>query len=885
MTSIQIVEFDYAGLDPETRIVVRQKADELKALLRAAAQNIFDIGARLTEVRDQLQHNKDGGFEAWLETEFGMSRRTAYNFIGVYERFANRANFAQLDIAASALYLLAAPSTPDAAREEALRRAESGERITHKAAKRIVEQKEPEPTEAEIAVARDLIAEALTSWTRPVNLGSISNQARRLPGGADTTKKAVKAAIYRMVEAGNVIEQKDAYGRTVYSLAHDPAVPIDQPAPTVDDDDPSPHELATAFQAKLIEMLSDGPKAYLQLRDALVPDQNDSLRVDALRRALDTLFGEKRIQKDGGRYLLADPAPVVDKHAWLRKYAVQAASVEDFLARYLKASRYTGQGEEYAAVRLASAHAEFAAEGVVSLSHHDSNTGDVVAWFGPESPVIDELNAKFDKEAITILGRTDDGAWHRAIEIGRKLVAAGVWDGQEPIQFDAYALHDRLFGVNAVEPADLVDGPGEDYHILDEETESLKARILGLLANGPLELARIRARLDIALGDQDATRTLRAALAELVNDKRLRQVRDLYIPVKPNDATPPPPANTWAQTRALPDRILETLAAAPLPLEILCDRLEMTGPVQRDQVQGTLCILQIDNRVQELRGMWSVAGEELPADSGEDWLDTEVERPTPAQKDGERILEVLRKYHSSPLGFLFIRTETGLDEADFDRARNYLLSAKLAVQDGKTLKLAPQPKPEPQPDPPIDVVEVNGNGNIHFSSDSEEWYTPADIVERVIQVLTGIDLDPCSNSQEAPNVPAALHFSKAEDGLTREWNGKVWMNPPYGRSIGQWIGKLVSEYEAGRVTEAIALVPARTDTAWFAALRDFPRCFVQGRITFLKPDGSKADPAPFPSALVYLGPDIDQFAKVFADLGDIYVRYQAPKAEGGDVSV
>lgn len=67
-------------------------------------------------------------------------------------------------------------------------------------------------------------------------------------------------------------------------------------------------------------------------------------------------------------------------------------------------------------------------------------------------PPADELSAHFDHDAITILGRSDQGAWHRAIEIGRKLVAAGLWDGQTPIEFDAYELHDKLFGVNRVEP-------------------------------------------------------------------------------------------------------------------------------------------------------------------------------------------------------------------------------------------------------------------------------------------------------------------------------------------------------------------------------------------------------------------------------------------------
>src|SRR5690606_28334919 len=93
---------------------------------------------------------------------------------------------------------------------------------------------EPEPTEADIAIARDLIPQALRSWARPVNLGSIVNQVQKLEGGAGTTKKAVKVAIYRMIEAGNVLEVKDAYNRTAYALAHDAAVPI---APEESEDD------------------------------------------------------------------------------------------------------------------------------------------------------------------------------------------------------------------------------------------------------------------------------------------------------------------------------------------------------------------------------------------------------------------------------------------------------------------------------------------------------------------------------------------------------------------------------------------------------------------------------------------------------------------------
>lgn len=160
-----------------------------------------------------------------------------------------------------------------------------------------------------------------------------------------------------------------------------------------------------------------------------------------------------------------------------------------------------------------------------------------------------------------------------------------------------------------------------------------------------------------------------------------------------------------------------------------------------------------------------------------------------------------------------------------------------------------------------------------MSSDTPEWYTPADIVQRATKVLDGIDLDPCSNTG-TPNVPAEEHFTEADDGLARDWHGTVYMNPPYGRGIDQWASKLVTEHEDGRVTAAVALVPARTDTQWFRIFRDHPVCFLTGRLRFLTSEG-ETDPAPFPSAAIYLGDREDLFAEVFAQVGDVYVRWEA----------
>lgn len=164
---------------------------------------------------------------------------------------------------------------------------------------------------------------------------------------------------------------------------------------------------------------------------------------------------------------------------------------------------------------------------------------------------------------------------------------------------------------------------------------------------------------------------------------------------------------------------------------------------------------------------------------------------------------------------------------------------------------------------------------VHFSSGTPEHYTPSEIVSAVLACMGEIDLDPCSNSADAPNVPAHQHFTASDDGLSREWHGRIYMNPPYGREIMQWVSKLCAEHEAGRTVEAIALVPARTDTAWFARLRDYPVCFITGRLTFIGND----DPAPFPSAVFYLGDDIGGFYRAFASLGDIWQRLE-PDNEG-----
>lgn len=164
--------------------------------------------------------------------------------------------------------------------------------------------------------------------------------------------------------------------------------------------------------------------------------------------------------------------------------------------------------------------------------------------------------------------------------------------------------------------------------------------------------------------------------------------------------------------------------------------------------------------------------------------------------------------------------------------------------------------------------------DVLLTSETPEWYTPPHIVELVRQTLESIELDPASNASANGTVGAARFYSAEDDGLNQSWNAEtLYLNPPYGDTIDQWIERLVEEYEAGNIGAAITLIPARTDTGWFRRLRDYPRCFVNGRIKFVSPEGTE-NSAPFPSVVVYLGTDMLRFYGAFHALGDIYTRYQ-----------
>lgn len=137
-----------------------------------------------------------------------------------------------------------------------------------------------------------------------------------------------------------------------------------------------------------------------------------------------------------------------------------------------------------------------------------------------------------------------------------------------------------------------------------------------------------------------------------------------------------------------------------------------------------------------------------------------------------------------------------------------------------------------------DSVSHNGNTNV--------WLTPRWLIES----LGEFDLDPCAAPSPRPWNTAKQMNELPNCGLALKWQGRVWLNPPYGGDeIQKWTKKLI-EHKNG-----IALVFARTDTKWFQEIFSHAdgTFLLKGRIRFCQPNGQEKTTAGTGSVLFAFG--------------------------------
>ena len=139
----------------------------------------------------------------------------------------------------------------------------------------------------------------------------------------------------------------------------------------------------------------------------------------------------------------------------------------------------------------------------------------------------------------------------------------------------------------------------------------------------------------------------------------------------------------------------------------------------------------------------------------------------------------------------------------------------------------------------MDVTFETKHGN---KAGKDEWLTPPEI----IKALGEFDLDPCSPINR-PWETARRHYTIEDDGLTKEWSGRVFCNPPYGDQAKFWLKKCVEH------KNVIALTFARTETKmFFESIWNHAHSvfFFQGRLKFYHVSGTQGDAAGAPSMLI-----------------------------------
>lgn len=160
---------------------------------------------------------------------------------------------------------------------------------------------------------------------------------------------------------------------------------------------------------------------------------------------------------------------------------------------------------------------------------------------------------------------------------------------------------------------------------------------------------------------------------------------------------------------------------------------------------------------------------------------------------------------------------------------------------------------------------------IRAEQQRHEWYSPAEVVGAAREVMGGIDLDPASSPIANKSVGAATYYTVRDNGLTRPWFGRLWMNPPYGRQGPRFVRRFVEEFTAGRVEQGVLLLGVHhTFTRWAQPLRALApiRCEPPGRLRFTNERGELGNPE-HASVVLGIGVDRDLFRVAFEPLGEI----------------
>src|SRR3990167_1010279 len=162
----------------------------------------------------------------------------------------------------------------------------------------------------------------------------------------------------------------------------------------------------------------------------------------------------------------------------------------------------------------------------------------------------------------------------------------------------------------------------------------------------------------------------------------------------------------------------------------------------------------------------------------------------------------------------------------------------------------------------------------HISNNSgeNEWYTPKNYIDAAKQVMGSIDLDPASSAKANEIVQANKYYSKDDNGLTQEWAGNIWLNPPYSQPlISDFSKTIVDKFLKREITQACILVNNATDTNWFQRMLNVASavCFIKGRVKFIDLQGESSGAPLQGQAILYFGENLKGFNEAYKKFGVI----------------
>lgn len=93
------------------------------------------------------------------------------------------------------------------------------------------------------------------------------------------------------------------------------------------------------------------------------------------------------------------------------------------------------------------------------------------------------------------------------------------------------------------------------------------------------------------------------------------------------------------------------------------------------------------------------------------------------------------------------------------------------------------------------------------SSASDEWTTPKWLFDELDSEFH-FTLDAASTHE---NALCEMHYTAEDDALSKSWDGEtVWLNPPYGRAIGEFMRKASEISGGGAVFASSPPAPRRS---------------------------------------------------------------------------